>query len=71
MLDSMGSSELTEWMAYERLVGPLGDSYAQEMLASITELLQQLIILTAQAKDENVERVPRPHELWEHAKKQQ
>jgi hypothetical protein len=65
MLGSLSSNELTEWLAYEKVAGPLGNAYLAEILAAIQEQLQHLSILTAQDKNARVQHVPRPHELYE------
>lgn len=37
MLRSMSSKELSQWAAFEKLSGPLGQHYSDEMLASLHE----------------------------------
>lgn len=73
----MSSLELTEWMAFERFAGPVGNAYRDELLAGLHELIQNLNHLTGQAHftDKNhkkgpapkPEHYPRPQELfkWE------
>jgi hypothetical protein len=40
VLTRTSSRELTEWIAYERLYGPVGNEWRDELQASIHELLQ-------------------------------
>lgn len=67
MLDRIDSRELTEWVAYEHMFGPLGSQYADNQLASIEERLVFLTEVTGkrgskqQPKPPNP--VPRPWEL--------
>jgi hypothetical protein len=63
MLNSMSSTELTEWIAYERVAGPLGDSYTHEVLASIQEHLQMLLKVQTGEDGPDPKPIPRPHEL--------
>jgi hypothetical protein len=68
LLTSLSSRELADWIAYERVAGPIGDGWMSEAVASINELIQQLVILTAQDKSMEVQHFPRPHELHEMSK---
>lgn len=43
MLERTSSLEISEWMAYEKVHGPLDDSYTNEALATIQETLQAVI----------------------------
>lgn len=45
----MSSRELTEWRAYERVVGPLGRSWVDGVQADMHEILQGVLYLTSQA----------------------
>lgn len=66
MLERISSYELSEWEAYERAFGPLGDAYSQNKLADLHELMQA--VLLSLSTDENkgtVKRQPRPHEVYE------
>lgn len=65
MLASVPSTMLTEWMGYELASGLLGQGYNAEVLASIHEAIQQLIIVSAQASDASIQPFPRPHEVHE------
>jgi hypothetical protein len=68
----MSSYELSQWMAFERAHGPIGDEWSNEALAQIQEQLQQLSYLLSQAKFTDKthrkgpvprpERFPRPYE---------
>lgn len=68
----MDSVEFSQWIAYERVHGPLDGSWDAEATASIQEQLQQLSYLLSQAKFTDKthrrgpvpkpERFPRPHE---------
>jgi hypothetical protein len=49
MLDRISSLELSEWESYERLSGPLGTSWQDEIRGMIHEQLQQLNRLTGAA----------------------
>jgi hypothetical protein len=72
MLHSMSSMEYSQWMAFERAHGPIGDEWSNEALAQIQEQLQQLSYLLSQAKFTDKthrkgpvpkpERFPRPYE---------
>lgn len=42
MLSRISSRELSEWEAYERYAGPLGQAYGDEVLAAIHEQMQRL-----------------------------
>lgn len=76
MLRSMDSRELAEWHAYEKLNGPLDDSWRDEMRAQSVEFGHDLLYLTGQAHftdknhrtgpiDQREERIKRPNELFE------
>lgn len=68
----MDSREYSQWMAFERAYGPVGNEWSDEALASIQEQLQQLSYLLSQAKFTDKthrkgpvpkpERFPRPYE---------
>ncbi|MFT2016290.1 hypothetical protein ACMA1D_10670 [Streptomyces sp. 796.1] len=72
MLSSVSSRELAEWMAYEKVAGPVGSVHGDEILAAIHEQLGFIAHLLGAAhfSDEShpnpipaPERYPRPHEL--------
>lgn len=42
LLDRIDSHEISEWMAFERAFGPLGDEWSNEALAAIYDQLQIL-----------------------------
>lgn len=67
MLAHISSRELTEWAAYEQYSGPLGQNYANEVLAGIHELTQTTNkLLGAKMKSNPVpdpRPYPRPHEI--------
>lgn len=68
----MDSREYSQWMAFERAHGPIGNEWSDEALAAIQEQLQQLSYLLSQAKFTDKthrrgpvpkpERFPRPYE---------
>lgn len=74
MLSEISSRQVAEWMAYERVEGPLDGSLRDDVLAGIHEQLQLIARLTGAQFKQNPapepEHVPRPHELYELAKKQ-
>lgn len=51
--------ELAEWMAYEAAYGPIGSTYANELLAQINELLQNIAYMTGAQLEENPIPMPR------------
>lgn len=53
MLRHVSSRELTEWMAYETVAGPVGPQYEQSALRTIVELLRD-------SKDVEKNPYPRP-----------
>jgi hypothetical protein len=70
MLATLDAPELTHWMAYERIRGPIDGSWKDEMLASIHEQLQSGNYLAGgQSGKKNPvpkpQNVPRP---WEREK---
>lgn len=80
MLKRIDARELTEWLAYEEIYGPIGTTYQDEALAAIHEKLQELLHATGAAHltpkgKENPfskpEHYPRPSELAAHVRKQQ
>lgn len=66
----ISSYELSQWIAYERASGPLGQIYSQDMLAQIHEQLQAIqYILGAQAAGEESPvpipfKQPRPSDIF-------
>lgn len=49
MLNSMDSVEYSQWMAFERVNGPINGEYEAGALAAIQEQLQQVSYLLGQA----------------------
>jgi hypothetical protein len=45
LLATVDSYELSEWVAYERVFGPIGSRYNDEMLAQQHEILQSVAYL--------------------------
>lgn len=68
-MTEIDSYELAQWRAFERVNGPLGHQYSDDMLANIHEQLQacQFILGRLSAGDESPvpmpHRVLRPHEV--------
>lgn len=64
----MTSSELAEWMAYERTVGPLDGSWQAETLSTIQELVQYQNHILGAAHFTNKKNkknpVPEPKRWW-------
>lgn len=70
----MTSLELSEWEAYERYAGPLGDSYQAELQAATHEQIQRTnrVLGAAHFTDRKnkknpvpeVKPYPRPHEIY-------
>lgn len=65
MLRRMSSYELSQWAAYEQAFGPLGTSYADDLLAGIFEAVQASY--RDVEEDGPVEHFPRRHEFFEAA----
>lgn len=65
MLSRISSHELSEWEAYERAHGPLGDAYAHYKLAELHELLQAILLSLSSDGEGRVQRVQRPNEVFE------
>ena len=69
LMSRVSSFELTQWRAFEKVNGPLGRQYSDDMLANIHEQLQaiQFILGRMSAGDESPvpqpHRMPRPHEV--------
>jgi hypothetical protein len=63
MLEALSSTELTEWIAYERVAGPLGPGYTHEVLCSIQEQLQMLLKAQTGDNGPDPKPFPRPYEL--------
>lgn len=76
MLHSLSSRELTKWQAYERLHGPLDDSWRDEHMAVLIEMLQYNTYITGavgQGKKNPAPKpkpITRPWEMYEQAKKE-
>jgi hypothetical protein len=64
MLARIPSYELTEWKAYERAFGPLGQFYETDVMAAMHEQLQHIAALLTQDGKGSVEHIPRPMEVW-------
>lgn len=70
LLRKISSRELTEWAAFERINGPLGSQYGDDMLANIHEQLQavQYIVGKMAAGEDSIvplpHRMPRPSEVF-------
>jgi hypothetical protein len=69
----MTSREISQWVAYEQVAGPLGSRYSDDMLAAIHEQLQRLTQLTGALfvvwgggdnPAADPEKVKRPHEVF-------
>jgi hypothetical protein len=75
MLNCLTSREITYWQVYERLTGPLDNSWRDEQLARLAELIQintQVTGTTGQGKKNpapKFQAITRPWELYEKAKK--
>jgi hypothetical protein len=69
LLDRISSPELAEWMAYQKLNGPIDSTYSDDALAQIHEVLQYLLRLTgAQYEDNpapNPRHFPRSYEFYD------
>jgi hypothetical protein len=76
MLDRLTGKEITSWMAYERVNGPLDNSWRDEQLAVLLELVQQNTSVTGavgQAKKNPAPKpkpIVRPWEMYKKAKEQ-
>jgi hypothetical protein len=72
MMSSISAYEYRQWEAYERVAGPIDDSYDRELLAQLIELLQVNNILTGASMAKKgrknpagkFRRVDRAHELF-------
>lgn len=72
MLFKISAYELSEWEAFERANGPLGNDYIHESLANLHEAIQlNTFVIGMQYGDDNpVEkpiRYPRPDEVFKPA----
>lgn len=74
LLNNVTSREISEWAAYEKISGPLGDHYADDMLACIQEQLQYsnrflaALVSTWGADPTKIpppDRMRRPNEIFE------
>lgn len=63
MLDRIDSHEISEWMAFERAYGPLGDEWSNEALAAIYDQLQVLCAVMGSDADRVPLRKPREWSL--------
>ena len=74
MLYSLSGRELAYWQAYERNIGPLDNSWRDEMLSQIADLIQYNTYITGgvgQAKKNPASKpqeVTRPWEIHQKAK---
>ncbi len=69
MLDQISARQLAEWMAYERVAGPLDDSWLAELVGQIHELFQHQNFMMGMKVYKNSKvpkprHVPRPREMW-------
>ena len=68
MLAVVSSTELAEWEAYERAFGPIGKTYADETLATISDTLSILLRLYGEQFEDNPipepKKYPRPNEWY-------
>lgn len=72
MLETVTSEELAELRAYERINGPIGPHYMQEVLAAMHEQLQRIVstvvaVNTPEKDEDNIPEVlryPRPPEVF-------
>lgn len=71
LLRKIPSYELTQWKAYERAFGPLGNFYAADVWAGIHEQLQRIAALLTEGGKATVERLPRPMEVYKVALERQ
>jgi hypothetical protein len=77
MMSSLSGRELARWQAYERKTGPLDDSWRDEQLATLGELLQQNTSITGAVGQGKKNPAPkpkpiiRPWQLFEKAKQEQ
>lgn len=63
LLNKMSSYELTEWMAFERVNGPLGQQYSDDMSANIHEQLQAIQFILGRMSAGEESPVPAPHRV--------
>lgn len=69
LLVTVSSHELAEWMAYERVTGPIGPDWRDNAMAAIHDQLSLLCNLTGAAHwgDDNpvkdIAKIPRPSEV--------
>jgi hypothetical protein len=63
MLTKVSSYELSQWMAFEKINGPLGAQYSDDMLASIHEQLQAIQFILGRMSAGKESPVPPPHRL--------
>lgn len=68
MLSRMSARELTRWAAYEQAFGPLGPSYAEDLLAGIYEQLQAFNRNVEE--DGPVQPFPRRHQYFDYIRAQ-
>lgn len=75
MLGAMSSRQVSEYMAYERIHGPIGDGWLHETISQMHEQLQSINYLLSQAHFTDKQhkkgpipepkRHPRPWEIFE------
>lgn len=63
LLTRVSSYELTQWMAFERVNGPLGRQYSEDMLANIHEQLQAIQFILGRMSAGEDSPVPAPHRM--------
>ncbi len=63
MLEKVSSYELAEWMAFEKVNGPLGSQYSDDMMANVHEQLQAIQFILGRMSAGKESPVPPPHRL--------
>lgn len=63
LLTKISSYELTQWIAFERVNGPLGPQYSNDMLANIHEQLQAVQFILGRMSAGEDSPVPQPHKM--------
>jgi hypothetical protein len=63
MLNCLSGRELTQWQVYENINGPLDNSWRDEQLATLLELLQQNTSITGAAAGGKKNPAPKPQAI--------
>ncbi len=63
LLTKLSSYELSQWMAFERVNGPLGRQYGDDMAANIHEQLQAIQFILGRMSAGADSPVPAPHRV--------